>query len=290
MGSARHGHPRTEPDGPDRGRASTGLAQLGSTGGVAREARPGNVGRPRRAAGCTRADLGLTRRAARTAARHPRGRADVGIPGNRGPGPTSAAAIRPGAELGRPGARCLRAAGSSNPWCACAGAGVGRRPRARPVLGCATGSDHAAGSARRCPPGAARATRARSRPSAGWTSVVGRRPGRGPRTFVGIGRRFTAVPDPDRSFVEPAGTRVERAGAVRIHARRAVFHRLGRAASRAGRATSDRRPVVERACLRFLGRAADGGTRGATRAIMVGPRTGAGRARACFAAVERARA
>jgi hypothetical protein len=105
---------------------------------------------------------------------------------------------------------------------------------------------------------------------------------------VGSAHRFTAIPDPDGSFVEPAGPRLECTGTFGIHVRGAGFHGLGRATTRVGSATPDRRACLERARVRILGRTEDRGTRRTARPIMVGAGSGACRAGARLAAVERA--
>jgi hypothetical protein len=235
--------------------------------------------------------VGLTRCSAGAARRHTCRRADVGIAGRRRPS-SAATTVRAGTELGCPRARGFRAAASRRLRRACAGRGLGRVPGARAVLGCATGAAGPTGPAhatRGCSAVSACRPSARSRPSAGGPAVVGRRPRGGTRARVGSAQRFTAIPDPDGSFVEPAGPRLECTCTFGIHARGAGFHRLGRAATRVGCATPDRRTRVERARIGVLGRTEDRGTRGTASAIMVGAGSGARRARACLAAVERAR-
>jgi hypothetical protein len=107
-----------------------------------------------------------------------------------------------------------------------------------------------------------------------------------PRTVVGRPGRFTAIPDPDGTLVEPAGSGLERPSAVSLAAGRARIYRLGCTADRGGRASTDRCTFLERPRSRGLGRAEDRRTRGSRRAVVVGAGRVTGRPGRSTAAVE----
>jgi hypothetical protein len=193
------------------------------------------VGRARGAARCSGADVGLSRCATGACRGHAGRRADMGISAGRGPCPgltaTTVSTVSTGAELGRPRAGGFLTA--TRPGSPCG------RSRAR----------------------------GRAYP-AGVAAIVGRRARCSPRALVGSAGRFASIANPDGAFVEPAGARLERTGAVWICARCAVLDRLGRPG--VSGATADRRTLVDRARVRGVGRAEDRGAGGTCRAIVVG--------------------
>jgi hypothetical protein len=77
MGSSGDGGPHAEPDSADRGCAAV-LSKLGPACGLAREARPGHVGRARRTARWSGADMGLAH-GTPGGSRHACIRADLGL-------------------------------------------------------------------------------------------------------------------------------------------------------------------------------------------------------------------
>jgi hypothetical protein len=127
--------------------------------------------------------------------------------------------------------------------------------------------------------------RATSRTSTGGGAFMERARG-SPSAVVGRPGRFTAVPDPDGSIVEPAGSGLERPSAVRLDTGRARIYRLGCTAARGARATTDRCTFLERPGARGLGRAEDRRARSSCRAVMVGAGRVTGRPGRSTATVE----
>jgi hypothetical protein len=90
-----------------------------------------------------------------------------------------------------------------------------------------------------------------------------------PRSGVGRPGRFTAIPNPDGAVVEPTGSGVEPSGPCGFDSGRTRLRGLGCAAAGRSRAT-DGGAFMERARARGLGRAEDRGAGGSGRALMVG--------------------
>jgi hypothetical protein len=233
------------------------------------------VGRPRGAAGCARADVGLAHHGAR-AGWSARARTDLGI---------AAAGGCPSAARCRPELGCTCARGSAR---------VGWVGRTRSVMGCAASSIASAttrfAAASRTgvrAHGSARPAPAPSRAASGG-AVVERISGSGrSRTRVGSAGRRVSIAHPDRAVVEPSS--VERAGAC-LAPRSTLFQRLGRTSARCRGATGDRRTCVERPRGRRVGRPQDRGARGSRRALVVRSGPTARRAGGRRATVELARA
>jgi hypothetical protein len=195
--------------------------------------------------------------------RHACSSAYLGLAGSSGRGLATA---RTRAELGRTSA-CSSVATAT---CRCTGSCLGWVSRARTLGGAARTRSAARATSRTSTGGGAFMERARGSPSA----VVGR-PG-----------RFTAVPDPDGSIVEPAGSGLERPSAVRLDTGRARIYGLGCTAARGARATTDRCTFLERPGPRGLGRAEDRRARSSCRAVMVGAGRVTGRPGRSTATVE----
>ena len=208
------------------------------------------MGRARRAAARSRADVGLAAGCPAGSSGLTGSSADVGIAGAFRPG-RSARHRR--AELGRPRAGFAVAAPCS------------RSTSARPGVGWSRASsrvgltDPGRAAATRSSTTRARSTSAgaRSRPQpSSRRAFVGRafsRPGPG----VGCTGELAPVPHPDSTFLEPARPGLERAGAGCIDTGCPAIRRLGCTAPRAGGAASDSCTVVERPGARGLGRAED---------------------------------
>jgi hypothetical protein len=265
VGPARPGGSRAEPDRPDRRCSPVVLAKLGSTRGIAGEARSGNLGCARGAAGCTGADVGLARCTAR-AGRHARGCAYLGFASATRRRPPAAGTR---AELGCTGAGSFSTISATSR----SGTGVGRVGRTRTFMGFAA----AAGCARASPAGAgartARTARTTSCP-AGRCALMERISCGGSgssSTSVGNACRLVSIAHPDRAVMEPSGSSLECAGAARLNTGSTLFHRLGCPSARVRGATTDRCTFVERTRGRGLGRPEDRGARGSRRALMVGP-------------------
>jgi len=219
------------------------------------------VGRPRGAAGCPGADVGLARRCADTSRRRARAHLGISAAPFRSP---SAASGR--AELGRTAAHS-RAAGARS---AGGGAGMGRS-RARAVVGRAgTGPASATGT------GAC--TGAYGTASASASAPASRSAGRG--AFVeraicaacadlGCAPRLAELTDSNGAVVEPTGSSLERACAGRLNPASTLFPRLGCAAGVRGATHSC--SVVERARTGGLGRPQNRRARRSRRALVVGP-------------------
>jgi hypothetical protein len=180
------------------------------------------MGRPRGAACCPCADVGLAHRGAATTGRG--ARADLGI--SAAPFRRHPYAVSSRAELGRTAARS-RAAGARS-----AGRGASARTRAH-------GTAFAA-----------------ARRSAGRGAFVERTVGAS-CARLGCARRLTQLADSNGAFVEPTGSSLERACAARVNPRGTFFPRLGCAAAGVRGAATYRRAVVERARTRRLGRPED---------------------------------
>jgi hypothetical protein len=220
------------------------------------------VGRPRGAAGRTRAYLGLAH-GSPGAGWSARARADLGI----APAPVRS----PSTGRSRPELGCA---------CACGSARVGWVGRTRAVMGCAAsrlapsyccaaGSTFASASRAgvRAPGGTPAAT-ASGRSAHGGAVLERISGGCSSCARVGSARRRVSIAHSDRAVLEPSS--VERAGAACLGPRSAVFQRLGRTSAGVRGATADRRARVERARGRRLGRPQDRGARGSSRALLVG--------------------
>lgn len=107
-----------------------------------------------------------------------------------------------------------------------------------------------------------------------------------PRSVVGRPGRLTAIPDPDGTVVEPAGSGVERPGPFGLDAGCTGLHGLGCTAARRGRATTHCCTFLEPPGARGLGRAEDRRACGPRRAVMVGAGRVTGRSGRGTAAVE----
>ena len=261
--------------------ATPAVSKLGPTGGIARQARPGHVGRARSAARGSRPDVGIAHLCA--ARRRERPCADLGIAAATG-GRSAAGRRsrgRPGrSELGSPGARSSATTGSPG---ACRCSGLGRRCTS-PVMGRAAAGFRAssAGSATTRATRAACPSRTRSRPAGSAGPVVGRRSVRSARAGMG-GACRCRVTHPDGAVVEPSGSSLDSSAARGPGSRGARGLRLG---CTARRATTDRGARMDPAGVRVLGCSQDRGTRGSRGPVVVRGGLSARRAAAHSGAVE----